>query len=93
MYFNWFIGAERHGEDVLTADEAHRMRETQAGRFDQSVTAQRQRAGGRAHRRGAGSGFMLEEHQVVRSGELGNFAPFEEPFCPGGRDIRPLPPG
>ena len=33
MYFNWFIGAERHGEDVLTADEAHRMRETQAGRL------------------------------------------------------------
>ncbi len=70
-YFNQFMTAERNGLDVLLLDEAHRIRETSVDRWtkaeyrtgrpqiDELVAAARVPV------------FLLDEHQVVRPGELG----------------------
>lgn len=70
-YFNQFMDAERNGLDVLILDEAHRIRETSANRYTKAE-----------HRTGrlqleeliAAARvpvFLLDEHQVVRPGEMG----------------------
>lgn len=76
-YFNSFMEAERNGLDVLLLDEAHRIRETSAHRFtpsslrhgrpqlDELVSAARVPV------------FLLDEHQVVRPGEMGTVAEIE----------------
>jgi uncharacterized protein len=76
-YFNQFIDAERNGLDVLIMDEAHRIRETSVDRYtraalrtdrpqiDELVGAARVPV------------FLLDEHQVVRPGELGTIADIE----------------
>lgn len=76
-YFNQFIDAERNGLDVLILDEAHRIRETSVDRYtkaalrtdrsqlDELVSAARVPV------------FLLDEHQVVRPGELGTAADIE----------------
>ena len=71
-YFNDFMKAERNGLDVLVLDEAHRIRETSVSRWtpkdlravprpqiDELMAAARVPV------------FLLDEHQVVRPGELG----------------------
>lgn len=70
-YFNSFMDAERNGLDVLILDEAHRIRETSENRYtkaqfrkgrpqvDELIAAARVPV------------FLLDEHQVVRPGELG----------------------
>jgi len=76
-YFNDFTAAERNGLEVVIADEAHRVRETSAGRFtpaklrsgrpqvDELISAARVPV------------FLLDEHQVVRPGELGTVEDIE----------------
>jgi hypothetical protein len=76
-YFNTFIDAERNGLDVLILDEAHRIRETSANRYtkaqsrtgrpqvDELISAARVPV------------FLLDEHQVVRPGELGTVSDIE----------------
>ncbi|MEE6260811.1 DUF2075 domain-containing protein [Plantactinospora sonchi] len=72
-YFNSFMAAERNGIDVLICDEAHRIRETSVNRFtpkakrdtvrpqiDELIAAARVPV------------FLLDEHQVVKPGELGS---------------------
>jgi hypothetical protein len=71
-YFNSFMAAERNSLDVLLCDEAHRLRETSANRYtsatlrtgrsqlDELIDAARVPV------------FLLDEHQVVRPGELGS---------------------
>jgi len=73
-YFNSFIDAERNDLDVLVCDEAHRIRESSTNRFtpkklrsgrpqiDELVAAARVPV------------FLLDEHQVVRPGEIGTVA-------------------
>jgi len=73
-YFNDFMAAERNDLDVLICDEAHRIRETSTSRFtkrelrtnraqvDELITAARVPV------------FLLDEHQVVRPGEIGTVA-------------------
>lgn len=70
-YFNNFVEADRNGLEVLILDEAHRIRETSANRYtkasfrtgrpqvDELISAARVPV------------FLLDEHQVVRPGELG----------------------
>lgn len=73
-YFNSFVTAEKNSLDVLICDEAHRIRETSANRYTPA-----------AHRTGRAQidelidvahvpVFLLDEHQVVRPGELGTVA-------------------
>ncbi len=71
-YFNNFMDAEKNGIDVLVCDEAHRIRETSVSRYtkaslrtgrpqiDELIAASRVPV------------FLLDEHQVVRPGELGS---------------------
>jgi hypothetical protein len=76
-YFNSFMDAERNGLEVLILDEAHRIRETSANRYtparfrtgrpqlDELIAAARVPV------------FLLDEHQVVRPGEMGTVADIE----------------
>lgn len=76
-YFNSFMTAEKNTLDVLICDEAHRIRETSANRYTPA-----------AHRTGRPQMeelidvarvpvFLLDEHQVVRPGEMGTVAEIE----------------
>ncbi|OHX02400.1 DUF2075 domain-containing protein [Micromonospora sp. WMMB235] len=72
-YFNSFMTAERNGLDVLICDEAHRIRETSVNRF--TPKAKRDRARPQIDELIAAARvpvFLLDEHQVVKPGELGN---------------------
>ncbi len=72
-YFNSFMAAERNGLDVLICDEAHRIRETSVNRF--TPKAKRDRARPQIDELIAAARvpvFLLDEHQVVKPGELGN---------------------
>ncbi|MGE0819450.1 MAG: DNA/RNA helicase domain-containing protein [Candidatus Nanopelagicales bacterium] len=72
LYFNSFMDANPNDLDVLISDEAHRIRETSANRYtparlrtgapqiDELVDAARVPV------------FLLDEHQVVRPGEIGS---------------------
>ncbi|MFG1703750.1 DNA/RNA helicase domain-containing protein [Nonomuraea sp. M3C6] len=73
-YFNNFMTAKPNDLDALICDEAHRIRETSANRFTSSA----QRTGRpqldeliNAARMPV---FLLDEHQVVRPGEMGRVA-------------------
>jgi hypothetical protein len=70
-YFNSFMDAQRNDIEVLICDEAHRLRETSANRYTSAV-----------HRTGRSQideliaaarvpVFLLDEHQVVKPGEVG----------------------
>jgi len=73
-YFNQFGEAERNGLDVLILDEAHRVRATSESRYtkaearigrpqvDELIAAARVPV------------FLLDQHQVVRPGEMGTIA-------------------
>ena len=72
-YFNQFMTAERNGIEVLICDEAHRIRETSVNRF----TRRELRGSGRLQLDELIAAarvpvFLLDEHQVVRPGEMGS---------------------
>jgi hypothetical protein len=74
-YFNSFMSAERNGIDVLLCDEAHRVRETSVNRF--TPKARRVVSQGRPQVDELMAAarvpvFLLDEHQVVKPGELGS---------------------
>ncbi|MFG2616044.1 DNA/RNA helicase domain-containing protein [Streptomyces sp. NPDC048507] len=71
-YFNSFMAVEPNSVDVLICDEAHRIRETSANRYTRAE-----------HRTGRPQVdelidvarvpvFLLDDHQVVRPGEMGD---------------------
>ena len=76
-YFNSFIAAEPNSIDVLICDEAHRIRQTSANRYtpatkrtgrlqvDELISVARVPV------------FLLDEHQVVRPGEIGTVEAIE----------------
>lgn len=76
-YFNQFMTADPNGLDVLIMDEAHRIRNTSVDRYtradlrtdrpqiDELIAAARVPV------------FLLDEHQVVRPGEMGTLAQIE----------------
>lgn len=73
-YFNSFVDAERNDLDVLICDEAHRIRASSTNQYtkrehrtdrpqvDELIAAARVPV------------FLLDEHQVVRPGEIGTVA-------------------
>ncbi|MGI8589601.1 MAG: DNA/RNA helicase domain-containing protein [Nakamurella sp.] len=73
-YFNQFTEAQRNGLDILILDEAHRLRATSENRYtkaeartgrpqvDELIAAARVPV------------FLLDQHQVVRPGEMGTIA-------------------
>lgn len=76
-YFNSFMTAEPNSLDVLVCDEAHRMRETSANRY----TAAANRTGRAQIEELIEAAyvpvFLLDEHQVVRPGEMGTVSEIE----------------
>ena len=78
-YFNDFMAADRNGLDVLVLDEAHRIRETSVSRWTRKELRSESRpqldeliAAARV------PVFLLDEHQVVRPGELGTAHDIEQ---------------
>jgi hypothetical protein len=90
-YFNQFMDADRNGLDVLILDEAHRIRETSANRYtqarfrtdrsqiDELICAARVPV------------FLLDEHQVVRPGELGTVDDIEQHAKSLGLAVHKIP--
>lgn len=90
-YFNSFMTAERNGLDVLICDEAHRIRETSANRYtpasgrtgkaqiDELIDAARVPV------------FLLDEHQVVRPGELGTVSDIKSAAAKKGLHCEVVP--
>jgi uncharacterized protein len=86
-YFNQFGQVERNSLDVLIADEAHRIRQTSASRWtsrdartgkpqvDELIEAARVPV------------FLLDEHQVVRPGEIGTVAVIEQAAADRGLEV------
>lgn len=76
-YFNSFTDAERNALEVLILDEAHRIRETSANRW----TPARLRSGRQQVDELIAAArvpvFLLDEHQVVRPGEMGTVEDIE----------------
>ncbi len=77
-YFNSFMTAEPNDLDCLILDEAHRIRETSVSRY----TRKEFRTAGRLQIHELLSAarvpvFLLDEHQVVRPGEMGTVEDIE----------------
>jgi len=70
-YFNSFVDAQQNDIEALICDEAHRIRQTSVSRF----TAAAQRTGRLQVDELIGAArvpvFLLDEHQVVKPGEIG----------------------
>ncbi|MBT3154247.1 DUF2075 domain-containing protein [Streptomyces sp. CHD11] len=90
-YFNSFMTTEANSLDVLICDEAHRIRETSANRYTRAE-----------HRTGKSQidelidvarvpVFLLDEHQVVRPGEMGTVADIEAAAAERGIPCHVIP--
>ena len=77
-YFNQFVDAERNGLEVLILDEAHRMRETSMSRYTPRELRTNRRQIDELLSAARVPVFLLDEHQVVRTGELGTVSEIEE---------------
>jgi uncharacterized protein len=76
-YFNQFVDAEPNGLDVLVCDEAHRMRETSANRYTSAARRTGEPQVDELIDAARVPVFLLDEHQVVRPGEIGTVADIE----------------
>ncbi|MEV0744468.1 DUF2075 domain-containing protein [Streptomyces sp. NPDC050273] len=90
-YFNSFMTAERNSIDVLICDEAHRMRQTSANRYTPASSRT-----GRAQIEelidtARVPVFLLDEHQVVRPGEMGTVAEIRAAAAARGLNCQVIP--
>jgi hypothetical protein len=70
-YFNNFMDARPNGLDVLICDEAHRIREVSATRYTPARNRTRRPQVDELLDAARVPVFLLDEHQVVRPGEIG----------------------
>ncbi len=77
-YFNQFAGVERNGIDVLILDEAHRLRETSANRYTRAELRSGRPQVEELIDAARVPVFLLDEHQVVRPGEIGTVNDIEQ---------------
>jgi DNA replication protein DnaC len=73
-YFNSFMRAERNDLDVLICDEAHRIRESSSNRFTRAELRTGRPQVDELMAAARVPVFLLDEHQVVRPGEIGTVA-------------------
>ncbi|GHG45396.1 DUF2075 domain-containing protein [Streptomyces griseocarneus] len=73
-YFNSFMTAEKNTLDVLICDEAHRIRQTSANRYTPAARRTGKRQIDELIDVARVPVFLLDEHQVVRPGEMGTVA-------------------
>ncbi len=71
MYFNSFMTAQKNGLDVLICDEAHRIRETSANRWTAAAQRTERMQVDELIAAARVPVFLLDEHQVVKPGEMG----------------------
>ncbi len=87
QYFNSFMDSNANDLDVLISDEAHRIRISSANRF----TAARLRTGAAQIDELIDAArvpvFLLDEHQVVRPGEIGSIAVIESAAAARGLTV------
>lgn len=87
-YFNNYVESEPRELEVLICDEAHRIRETSVNRFTKKEA--RARAGRQIDELIDVAWvpvFLLDEHQVVRPGEMGSLAEITAATTAKGYDI------
>ena len=73
-YFNQFMEADPNGLDVLILDEAHRIRETSVDRYTRAALRTGRPQVDELIAAARVPVFLLDEHQVVRPGEMGTVA-------------------
>lgn len=72
-YFNSFMAAERNGLDALILDEAHRLRTTSVNRYTRKeVRSVARPQVDELFDAARVPVFLLDEHQIVRPGEMGS---------------------
>jgi hypothetical protein len=76
-YFNSFMAAEPNGLDVLICDEAHRLRKTSANRYTRADLRTGRPQVAELIDAARVPVFLLDQHQVVRPGEMGTRAEIE----------------
>lgn len=88
-YFNSFMAAEVNGLDVLILDEAHRIREKSVNRYTPRELRERARPQIEELLDAARVPvFLLDEHQVVRPGEMGTVADIKAHATARGLSVR-----
>ncbi|MFF0741355.1 DNA/RNA helicase domain-containing protein [Streptomyces sp. NPDC004111] len=90
-YFNGFMTAERNALDVLICDEAHRMRETSANRYTRAANRTGKPQVEELIDAARVPVFLLDEHQVVRPGEMGTVAEIEAAAAQKGLSCQVVP--
>ncbi|MDP9613511.1 MULTISPECIES: DUF2075 domain-containing protein [Streptomyces] len=76
-YFNSFMTAKPNSLDVLVCDEAHRIRETSANRYTSAALRTGKRQIDELIDVARVPVFLLDQHQVVRPGEMGTVEEIE----------------
>ena len=71
-YFNQFMDAETNALDVLILDEAHRIRATSVDRYTRAALRTERPQVDELISAARVPVFLLDEHQVVRPGEMGS---------------------
>ncbi|MET8413546.1 DUF2075 domain-containing protein [Streptomyces sp. NPDC005195] len=87
-YFNHFSHAEKNGLDVLLCDEAHRIRESSNHRFTPKNRRSNRRQIEELLDAARVPVFVLDEHQVVRPGEMGTVREIDEAAKAKGLTVR-----
>lgn len=90
QYFNSFAQAGRNGLDVLICDEAHRIRETSNNRYTPAAKRSAKPQVEELLDAARVPVFLLDEHQVVRPGELGSYAEIAAKADEKGLTVRPI---
>lgn len=88
LYFNSFMDAEPNGLEVLICDEAHRIRESSTNRFTPAAKRTGRSQLDELLAAARVPVFLLDQHQVVRPGELGTADGIESYARSKGFDVR-----
>jgi len=89
-YFNSFMDAEKNGLDVLILDEAHRIRETSENRYTKAAFRKGRPQVDELIAAARVPVFLLDQHQVVRPGELGTVDEINEYARSLGLEVREI---
>ncbi|WP_063727770.1 DUF2075 domain-containing protein [Streptomyces sp. RTd22] len=87
-YFNSFMTAKPNHLDVLICDEAHRVRETSANRYTPAAHRTGKRQIDELIDAARVPVFLLDQHQVVRPGEMGTVEEIEAAAAAKGLKCR-----
>ncbi|WP_435849216.1 DNA/RNA helicase domain-containing protein [Streptomyces lavendulocolor] len=87
-YFNSFMEAEPNDLDVLVCDEAHRLRKTSANRYTRAALRTNRPQVAELIDAARVPVFLLDQHQVVRPGEMGTVEQIRQAAADQGVDCQ-----